>query len=613
MMNKNAIPNPNWSWHRIWVKRRGGASVDLVRDRVAAFIRAHRQERTTEWKNAPASKKSEYINATIRLTPAAAGVSQLQREYGRAIWILAVLAVLLLLIACANVANLMLAQAAARSREMALRVSIGAGAGRLIQLVMMESVLLALAAAALGGLLAWWMAPFLVAQISGADNPVELFLAMDWRVVGFAALLSVVVVCLFGLPTALRAGAVHPMSALRAGTDSRGKRRLMHVLVAAQVALCLLVHLVAGLFLATYDRLSNVPLGFVSDRVLTASFSSKEALPPERWEQLRTILAELPGVEQAAMSSWPLLSGNSMLRGVKVEGGSQDEGGGSPYALGISPGFLATMRMKLLDGRDFRPEESLGAVAIVNESFARRYFPNVNPIGRTFQDPNDERNRTTRIVGLVNDARYDRLRNDFRATVYTPLRELDAKGVPQGEAWASYSIRTKLQDPLAMAPLLRAAATRVAGDIRVGDIETQQEIIDRQLVRERLVAALSFFFAAVALLLAAVGLYGVLHFSVLQRRREIGIRMALGAPGSKVAWSVARDICLMLLAGSGVGLALGMASERYLTTLLFQVKPSEWQLIAAPLALILVAAVMAALAPIARAVRIDPAQVLRAE
>jgi predicted permease len=388
----------------------------------------------------------------------------------------------------------------------------------------------------------------------------------------------------------------------------------MHALVAAQVAFCFIVHFAAGLFFATFDRLTSQPLGFSPDRLLTLSVLSLDKKPTEAFDQLAAHARALPGVEAVGVSSWPLMSGNGWSSDISVNGAPPHPM--APYFLAVSPHWLDTMKIRLIAGRHFRPDDTQPRVAIVNESFARKYFNGENPVGKAFErnvGPKGERRVRSEIVGYVKDARYREMREPITATIYVPFRSLDDKDQPKLQDSSAFLVRTSSANPLALASVLRQEIPRANPEFRVSNIRTQQELIEQHTVRERLLATLGAFFALVALILAAVGLYGVLDYSVLQRRREIGIRMALGAQPANLAWRVSAEIFGMLILGSVAGLTLGVLSESYLETLLFGVKATDWQMLAAPTLTILSAALLAAILPILRAIRIDPAKMLRAE
>jgi predicted permease len=614
MQNADAIANPNWQWMRILLRVLPGGTVEQVQQPIQATMIAHRRLRAKAFPaDTPKPQIDRFINAAIVLPSAAAGASTTQKNYRQPLLILAVIVLLVLLIACANVANLLTAQATAREREMALRVSIGAGRSRLVQLMIVECALLAFSATALGALFAWWSAPFVVSMINPAGSPVRLDMPADWRVLAFAFTIAFSVTILFGLAPALRASAVKPASALKGGDDPHSRRRLMNALVAAQVAFCFLVHFVAGLFVASFQRLSTQPTGFAVERVLlletVVKGPAKTANRDERtWEELAGHLRTVPGVQSVAFSGWGLMSGSAWTGSVRVPNVPLDPV--SPYFFSVSPGWLDQMEIRRIDGRDFRPGELPGSperagVAIVNEAFARKYFNGQNPVGKTF-DSLTRGNviQHVPIVGYVRDARYDSMREPIRPTVYVPLGE---------RAGATFAIRTASPDPLGLAVPLRRLVTDSNPDFRVSNVSTQLELVQNQTIRERLLATLSLFFATVALLLASVGLYGVLNFAVLQRRREIGIRMALGARAAHVARHVTFDVFLMLILGSALGVILGLLSERFIESLLFDVKATNPALLAIPIATLFLAALLATLPPVLAATRTDPSTVLRAD
>lgn len=611
MMNARAIENNNMSWFRTWVQVKPGIEPEQVRQRLRAVMSSDRIERVKAWKEASKERIDQFVQAPIYLEPSAAGASSLQKQYRRSLLILSALVALLLLIACANVANLMMAQAAVRAKEMALRISIGAGRWRLVQLVLAESALVALIATVLGAVLAWWSAPFVVSLINPPDNPARLILPADARVLAFAATLTTLVVFLFGLAPAWQASTVQPMLAIRGGANPHGRRRLMNGLVAAQVAFCFLVHFVAGLFLASFDRLSHQPTGFSTERLLALEVDSKDARPYQDWEEVARKLRSVPGVERLAMSGWPLMSGSMWKSGVRVNGKKWDQN--APYFLAVSTGWFETLRIQQIEGRDFKPNDIYPKVAIVNQAFARQYFPGQSPVGKSFDDGGVGKPIAIEIIGLVADAKYANMREAIRPTVYVPQQELDKTGAIKKLDGMGFAVKVAGPKPLSLGATLQREISAGSPGFRVSQTSTQQQLVDSHTVRERLLALLSAFFAAVALILAGVGLYGVLNYSVLQRRREIGIRMALGAMPGEVARRVMFEVLLMLGLGSAVAVTAGLASERYLAELLYQVKATEWTMLAVPILTLAAAAILAGLAPVLQAVRTDPANVLRAE
>ncbi len=602
-MMHHSVTRSDSTWHRALAVLKPGVAPEPVRQKLNAISLAFEQDRAKAFTNLSKQLLENYLHQTVMLEPAPSGVSGMQQGNRRALVVLGILAGLVLLIACANVANLMAAQAAARAREMALRVSIGAGRWRLVQLVLAESSLLAFLAAAIGGILAWWSAPLVVRMINPPDNPARLLLPADWRVLGFGLALTIAVTVLFGLLPALRASAVKPVSALKGGDDPHSRRRAMHGLIAAQVAFCFLVLFVTGLFVATFDLLSHQPIGFSADRLLTLDTVAVRSQPPVFWYQVADRLRNVPGVEKVAVAGWALLSGNGWNNSVAINGGQPSDD--LTYFLGVSPGWLDVMKIPLIAGADFRPSDTYPGAAIVNVTFVRRYFHGENPVGRTFDEAQDEGGRTAlRIVGVVRDARYRGLRDPIPPVAYVPFA---------AAARATFIVRTAGANPLRLADILRREVPRARPEFRVSNIRTQREIVDALTIRERLLAMLALFFAAVALLLAAVGLYGVLDYSVVQRRREIGIRMAIGASSGDIARRVTAEIFSVILLGCAAGLALGLTAARYIAPLLYAVKPTGAGLLALPSITIFTAAALAAVPAVMHAVRIDPAATLRAE
>jgi predicted permease len=607
MMNPY-VTRSDASWFRPFVQLKPGVAAEPVLERLRVPFQANQEERAKNFKGRSKIATANFLHQKLILEPAGSGTSDMQKDYRSALVALGVLVVLVLLIACANVANLMMAQAAARAREMALRVSIGAGRWRLVQLVLAESAILGVLAALVGGWFAWWAAPFVAGKIRPANDPAHLYLPADWRVLAFGLALTLCVTCLFGLAPALRASAVEPAGTLKGGDDPHARRRTMRSLIALQVAFCFVVLFLAGLFVATSGRLSRQSTGFSSERLLTLEAVSARPQRQVLWDQVADHLRATPGVEKVAISAWPLLSGNGsngfiLLNGVPVNDTLA-------YFLGVSPGWLDTMRIPLVDGRDFRADDTTPNTAIVNEAFARTYFNGEDPVGKWFERPQGAAFAHYQIVGLVRDARYRNMREPMTPTAYVPLAQSDPKADAASE---TFIVRTASINPLAMASSLRREVPRARREFRVSNIRTQQELVEQHTIRERLLAMLGYFFAGVALLLAGIGLYGVLDYSVLQRRREIGIRMAIGAQAGDIARGVTADAFLMVLAGTLAGLALGESLARYIASLLYQVKPGDAAMLVFPACLILAAALVAATPAVIRAVRIDPITTLRQE
>jgi predicted permease len=369
---------------------------------------------------------------------------------------------------------------------------------------------------------------------------------------------------------------------------------------------------VAGLFVKTFDRLSHQPTGFSADRLLVLDAVAKHPQTLEFWEQLAEHLRSVQGVETVALTDSPLLGGNSWNNFVSINGAPPN--GVLSFMRGVSPGWLEAMKIPLIDGRDFLPADTHPGSALVNETFAKTYFDGVDPVGKAFDLAADEGGRLRyQIVGYVADVKYRNLREPILPQFYVPFHSLAASGASRKKGAATLLVRTSISNPRALASVLRQEVPRARPEFRVSRIRTQLEINQSHTVRERLLATLALFFAIVALLLAGVGLYGVLHYSVLQRRREIGIRIAVGAQAGGIARLVTMDVFSMVFLGAAAGVSLGMASVRFIESLFYQVKATDLQILALPSLAILTGASLAALPAVIRAARIDPVTMLRAE
>jgi predicted permease len=611
MMNSD-VRQSNWNWLRTLVQLKPGVAADSIRERLHAVYRSFEAEQIKSLTGRPKQALDNIVNQNVLLESAAAGISDMQRDYWEPLAVLGVLVALVLLIACANIANLMAAQTAARAREMALRVSIGAGRARLVQLVLVESAIVAFLASVIGAVLAWWSAPFVVSRINSPNNPARLLLPADWRVLCFGIVLTFVVALLFGLAPALRASTVKPAAALKGGGDPRSRRRLMHALIAVQVAFCFFVLFAAGLFVGTLNRLSHQPTGFSANRLLTLETVAQDEQQPAYWDQVAERLRTVPGVKAVALAEWPLLSENAEGGYISVDGGRPSND--PAFFLDVSPGWMHAMEIPFTAGRDFRANDVFPRAAIVNEAFVKRFLNGQNAPGKTFRTAlgGTQQSRLD-IVGVVRNARYADLRGPMPPVAYFPFHAVDANGAPRSRNSGTFIVRSFSSNPLALAPVLRREISRAGHELRITNLRTQKEINALHTIQERLVAMLALFFAGVALVLAGVGLYGVLDYSVFQRRREIGIRMAIGAQASDIARRVTFDIFRMVVVGALAGLGLGLASAPYIKTLPYQVKSTDWSMLALPSMVILATTLVAALPAMIRAVHIDPVRTLRVE
>jgi predicted permease len=603
----------NVTWHRAFLMLKPGVNpatvLEPLRQHLSAVSRAFEADCSKCFRGMTRASIDRYLNQKLVFQPAGAGISELQKDYRRLLGILGLMVALVLLIACVNVANMMTAQASARAHEMALRISIGAGRHRLIQLILSQSALLAFLASVLGALFAAGSAPFVLSLVNPSDNPARLALPADWRVLFFGFGLIILVVLLLGLVPALRASAVRPVVALKGGEDPHSPRRLMRGAVALQVAFCFLVLFLSSLFVASFERLQNRPLGFSTDRLLLLETVAGKGQLPVVWNQTAEAIRAVPGVNSVAISRWPLLGRIAINSDISVNGAPPSP---TPaFFLSVSPGWFSTMKIPLVSGRDFRPQDTSPGTAIVNETFVKTFFPGQDPIGRTFERGANQ--PLYQIAGVTPDVPYRELREPSRAVFYIPFAEIDDKSVPKAVDFATFTIHTDAQNPLALAGSLRQLIAQRHNGLRVSNITTQLELFRDQTIRERLIAMLAAFFAAVALLLAGIGLYAVLNYSVLQRRREIGIRMAIGSTRAGIVRIVTLDVFRMIALGGCAGVALGLGAARYVESLFYQVKATDADMIALPVCALGLTALVATLPAVLRALRTDPTETLRAE
>jgi predicted permease len=600
-------------WHHIFVMLKPGVNaataLEPIQQHLSAVNHAFGSACSTCYRGETKADIDRFLNQTLVLNAAGAGISDLQKEYRRLLGVLGLMVALVLIIACVNVANMMTAQAAARAQEMALRISIGAGRRRLVQLILAQSALLALLASVLGAFFAAWSAPFVLSLVNPPDNPARLDLPADWRVLLFGFALIVLVVLLLGLLPALRASAVRPVAALKGGEDPHSTRRLMHGAIALQVAFCCLVLFLSSLFVTSFERLQNRPLGFSTDRLLLLQTVAGKGQLPVVWNQTAEALRAAPGVDSVAISGWPLLGRIKINSDISINGAPPSP---TPaFFLNVSPGWLATMKIPVISGRDFRPEDTSPGAAIVNEAFARTFFPGQDPIGRTFERGANQ--PINKIVGITRDVPDHDLREPNRAVFYVPINAIDDKFAPGAVNFATFVIHTEAKNPLALADSLRQLIAQRHNGLRVSNVTTQLDLVHDQTIRERMIATLAGFFAVVALLLAGIGLYAVLNYSVLQRRREIGIRMAIGSTRAGIVRIVTVDVFLMIGLGGCAGVALGFGTARYVASLFYQVKATDADMIALPTCAILLTALVATLPAVLRALRTNPTEILRAQ
>ena len=574
---------------------------------------------TTLPANYPPISVNSYRGFKLEAVSAASGYSALREDYERPLWLLFGIAGLVLLIACANLANLLLARASGREREMAVKQALGASRWRLMRQLLAESLLLATVGAALGALLAQNLSRFLVSFLNTSGNNVFLDLGLDWRVLGFAAGAAALTCVLFGLAPALRATRIEPGAAMKASgrglTAGRERFSLRRALVVVQVALSLVLVAGALLFSRSLNKLETVNTGFRPDGILItqAGFAQLNVEPERRLSFKRQMLdgiRAIPGVEAAAETNIVPLSGNGWVNFVWKDGSDTQRKLDTSFSR-ISSDYFETLNIPLLGGRNFNDNDAANAprVAIVNETFARKLLDGVHPIGQRFriEATPDTPETVYEIVGLVKDTKYEDLRENFGPIAY--LANLQEPGtVGTG---AQFLIHSNLPRAELTASVKRVLAdVNPAISIKFIDYKT---MIGESMLRDRLMATLSGFFGLLALLLASIGLYGILSYGVASRTKEIGIRMALGARSREVLSLILREALLLVLAGVVVGLPVVFAATRFASTLLFGLTATDPLSLAGAALLLFAVALVAGYIPARRATKVDPLVALRYE
>ncbi len=564
--------------------------------------------------------QQDFLKRTFESIPAATGTSYLRRQFTQPLHILMGVVGLVLLIACANIASLMLARASARHKEIAVRRALGASRGRLIRQLLTECVLLSTAGALLGTLFAGWGSSLLVRFISTGDDKVFLDLSFDWRILGFTAGVAVFTGLLFGVLPALRSTRVPLTSAMKGSvavdTESRGKFRSGKWIVTVQLALSLVLLVASGLFLRSLVKLVSLDLGFDRNNVLLVHADLHTAkVPPEQqpamFDELEIRLRALPGVVSASRSVMTPVSNYVWNNILQVDTPNPPTGDAAiAYFNYISPEYLATMRTPLLTGRNFNVGDTKTApmVTIVNETLARKFFPNGDALGKYFRLQPDPGKTAPpiQIVGLVRDAKYESLREEAHATAYFPIAQ-----VPEDSPEQVFELRTAAR-PSTFVPSVQEAVAGVSKTIPL-EFHTLAEQVDDSLVQDRLLATLSTFFGGLALLLAMIGLYGALSYLVVQRQREFGIRMALGAPRDSILLLVLRDVVIVLAGGLALGAGISFAAVGLLQKMLFGLAARDTVTLLASIGVLSAVAFFAGYLPARRAMRVDPMVALRHE
>jgi len=594
----------NFYWIEMMGRLRPGVS--MAQAQAALAPRFHQWVATTAKTDGERAKLPALI-----LNPGAEGLGSLRRQYSKPLYVLLAMVGLILAIACGNIANLLLARAAARRREMAVRLSLGAGRFRVVRQLLTESVMLASLGGAFGVLFAIWGVRTLTLLLSHGQENFTLHAELNWNVLGVTAALSVVCGLLFGLAPAIQSTRPDVMPALK---DGRGggshHRHVQHVLVVAQIAISFLILVAAGLFVRTLNKLHSIQLGYARENILLFSLNARHAghRAPEMdtfYANLRKRFESIPGVSSATLSQSSIISAGmagGAYRG-KMKIGTVTIAGAGVMAAG--PRFLTTMQIPILAGREIDDRDQPGStpVAVISARLARTYFGKENPLGRriTFQDEK----RDLEIVGVSGNVRYGGLKEGSPMTVFAAASQFSPDRV-------TYALHT-MGDPLGYVKSVDEIVREADSRIPVTHVVTQTAEIDRTISREITFAKLCTGFAVLALLMACVGLYGTMSYNVTREIGEIGIRMALGAQRGAVIWMVLRRVLLLTAVGLAISVPAALSGTKLVKSLLFETQPNDPRTLALAGGVLLSAAIFAGYAPARRASRIDPLAALRHE
>ncbi len=562
--------------------------------------------------------KQAFLKMSIEVVPASKGRSSLRRQFSKPLLVLMATVALVLLIACANVANLLIARAASRQKEIAVRLALGAGRGRILSQLLVESLMLSVSGGLAGLGLAVWMDHVLISFLPQSTVPLSIASTPDWRIFAFNLGLSVLTGLIFGLVPALQSTRPDVASTLKdqAGAVSGGLSvGLRKSLVTIQVALSLLLLIGAGLFIRSLRNLKDLDPGFRTTNLLAFKIDpTLNGYKRERtfafYHRLRESLDGLPGIQSSGLAVVPVLDNDEWDSWVTIDTYKPKQGElPDPHMNFVSPGYFNTLGIAILSGRDFRMTDALGAqkVAIVNESFSKKYFGGLTAIGHQIGmgiDPGTKTDIT--IVGVSRDTKYESLRDQIPTEVFRPFHQMEYHN-----GMTTY-IRTA-RDPNQVFSMVRQKVSELDPNIPMYQMTTLEKQMENSLITERLVATLSSAFGLLATLLAAIGLYGVMAYTVARRTREIGIRIAIGAANFDVLWLVMREVVLLLVLGIGVALPAAFVLTRYVRAQLYGIEPADPASIMLATFGIIAVSILAGYLPARRATRVDPIRALRYE
>lgn len=562
-----------------------------------------------------AQRLKEIQEANIQLTPVSRGLSTLREQFSLSLRVLMGVVALVLLIASANVANLLLAHGAARTREFAVRMAVGAGRIRLVRQLLTESALLALLGGVIGITLSLWGTRLLLLMASEGSETLPLDVTPNLRVLGFTIAVSAVCAIVFGTAPALRASRIEPNTSLKSGKTLTALRNpLGKAFVVAQVALSLLLLVGAGLFVRTLINLQNVPSGFNQENAMlfmvdtsATGYKSDDPKLPALLTEVEDKVKQVPGV-QAASFAFIVFSQGFWTSSAFTREDNIPEGQSRALRNNIvGHDFFAAMGIPLVQGRLFGPHDTKSSqkVAVVTESMVRKFFPAGSPVGKRFGIEGPKSTETIEVIGVVKDAKYGGLKEQFRPMAFYPYSQRpDVLG----------NLVVRFSGPASsVVPQVRQTIKQINRNLPIDDVVSLSDHIGRSLVQQKLVARLASFFGLLALLLACVGLYGVLSYGVARRTNEIGIRMALGAQGRNVLWLVLREALLLVAIGLVVGVLASLAVTKTAASLLYELKPNDPLTIGLATLVLAVVALLAGYLPARRAARVDPMIALRDE
>jgi predicted permease len=595
-------------WLPIMGRLKPGVSAAQAQAELTAIFQRHMLE-------LPNNSGDQRVAPQIRLDSGSHGLMATRGRFSSQLVILMAIVGLVLLIACINLANLLLARATTRQKELVVRASVGASRVRLIRQLLTESVVLAVLGGGLGLLFAAWGRHALLALLIADWDEFAVDLRLDWRVLGFTAIVSVLTGILFGLAPALRATRIEltPMLKANAGSGGPARSRLSKVLVVAQVAMSLVLLAGAGLFVGTLRNLNQIDAGFNRENLLLFRVNPRlsgyeTARLANLYQQMTERIAAIPGVRAVTSSDYALLGGGNSGTSVNVPGYTPRARENMDVStIEVAPNFLATMEIPLMLGRDLTPQDNQQApqVAVVNQALAERFFPNQNPLGRHIRFRGV---RDVEIVGVARNTKYSRMRGATPPLLYLPYLQ----NPPGPSPGMTFAVRT-VGDPITAMPAIRQAVQSIDRNLPLLGIRTQNELIARMFTQERLFASLSSFFGLLALALVCIGLYGVMSYTVARRTHEIGVRMALGAQSGDLLRMVLRESLLLVLTGTLIGLAAASAATRLIAAMLFGLTPTDPLTLVLATLLLLAVAAWASWLPARRAARVDPLVALREE